>query len=219
MRICECLADRSWAERDCQTEHRARLEKATARCFIWSFHRVLALSSLGFFGLCGHRLNPFCCGCWARLAERSKRSTDLFGEELRLFPRRKVPAFLDLVVMDEFGIRPLCPTPRGLILLARKDAHGYRNGDALGVEKAAFIFPVETRRRDSRVRQPITRDVVEELVTREFARGARGPVQSRGDRRGRLAFSIIVVEKPGGQADGESAMPYNVCGRDAMYLA
>src|SRR5438093_3447871 len=84
----------------CQTEHRARLEKATARCFIWSFHR----------------LNPFCCGCWARLAERSKRSTDLFGEELRLFPRRKVPAFLDLVVMDEFGICPLCPTPRGLIL-------------------------------------------------------------------------------------------------------
>ena len=104
--------------------------------------------------------------------------------------------------MDEFGIRPLCPTPRGLVLLARKDAHGNRNGDALGVEKATLIFPIETRRRDPRVRQPIERDVVEDLVTRQFARGARGPVQSRGDRRGRLAVSIIVVEEPGGQADG-----------------
>jgi hypothetical protein len=30
---------------------------------------------------------------------------------LRLFPGRKVPAFLNLVVMDKFGIRALGPTP------------------------------------------------------------------------------------------------------------
>src|SRR6185437_7980334 len=104
--------------------------------------------------------------------------------------------------MDEFGVRALGPTPRGLILLARKNAYSHRNGDALGVEKAALVLPIETRRRDPRVCQPIKRDVVEDLVTRQFAGGARGPIQSRGDRRGRLAISIIVVEKPGGQADG-----------------
>ena len=113
-----------------------------------------------------------------------------------------MPAFVDLVVVDELGIRPLCPTPRRLILLAGKDAHGHRDGDALGVEKAALVFPIETRRRDPRVRQPVERDVVEDLVARQFARGARGPVQSRGDRRRRLAVSVIVVEQPGGQADG-----------------
>ena len=118
------------------------------------------------------------------------------------FPGREVAALVELVVMDELGIRPLCPAPRGLILLARKDAHGHRDGDALGVEEAALVLPIETRRRDPRVRQPIERDVVEDLVTRQFARGARGPVQSRGDRRCRLAVSIIVVEEPGGQADG-----------------
>ena len=87
-------------------------------------------------------------------------------------------------------------------MLARKDAHSDRDGDTLGVEEATLVFPIETRRRDPRVRQPIKRDVVEDLLTRQFARGARGPVQSRYDRRGRLAVSIIVVEKPSGQADG-----------------
>ena len=93
-----------------------------------------------------------------------------------LLPGRKVPAFVDLVVVDELGIRPLCPTPRGFILLARKDAHGNRNRDALGVEEAALVFPIETRRRDSRIRQPVKRDVVEDLVTRQFSDGARRPV-------------------------------------------
>ena len=121
--------------------------------------------------------------------------------------------------MDELGIRSLGPAPRSLILLAGEDGHRYRNGHALGVEKATLVFPIETRRRNPGVRQPVERDVVEDLVTRQLARGARCPVQSRDDRRGRLAVGIVVVEKPSGQADGESAMPYKVCGRAAMYLA
>ena len=138
--------------------------------------------------------------CWS-LRSGLKAARTSSREELRLLPGRKVPALVDLVVVDEFGIRPLRPTPRGLILLARKDAHGNRNGDALGVEEAALVFPIETRRRDPGVRQPVKRDVVEDLVTRQFAGGARRPVQGRGDRRGRLAVSVIVVEKPSGQAD------------------
>ena len=39
-------------------------------------------------------------------------------------------------------------------------------------------------------------------VPGQSARGGRGPVQRRGDRRGRLAAGIVVVEKPGCQADG-----------------
>jgi hypothetical protein len=46
-----------------------------------------------------------------------------------------VPAPVNLVVVDEFVIRPLCPTSRGLIVLAGKDAHGSRDGDVGGVVK------------------------------------------------------------------------------------
>jgi hypothetical protein len=65
-------------------------------------------------------------------------------EQLGLLPRREVTALVNLVVIDELWICLLCPTPRGLILLAGKNTHCHRNGDALGVEKATLIFPVET---------------------------------------------------------------------------
>src|SRR5215218_6077439 len=132
-----------------------------------------------------------------QLAKRPECGSDFFREQLRLLPRGEVAALVDLVEVDQVGVGLLCPAARGLILLAGKDAHGYRNGDALGVEEATTIFPIQTRRRDPRSRQPIKRDVVEDLLTRQFAGGARGPVQGLGDRRGRLAVSIVVVEKPG----------------------
>jgi hypothetical protein len=50
------------------------------------------------------------------LAERLEGRAELLGEELRLFPRREVAAFVERVVVDEFGIRPLGPTPLGLNL-------------------------------------------------------------------------------------------------------
>jgi hypothetical protein len=40
---------------------------------------------------------------WTRLAERSKRGTDLFREKLWLLPGREVPSFGEPVVIDEFG--------------------------------------------------------------------------------------------------------------------
>src|SRR5262249_33636476 len=69
-----------------------------------------------------------------RLAQRPERRSDFGGEKLRLFPRREVAALVNLVVVDKFGICALCPTPRGLILLAGKDSYGHRNGDTFGVE-------------------------------------------------------------------------------------
>ena len=38
--------------------------------------------------------------CAPRFAERPERRADLLSEELRLFPGRKVPAFVELVVVD-----------------------------------------------------------------------------------------------------------------------
>jgi hypothetical protein len=70
---------------------------------------------------------------------------------LRLFKGCRVSAFLNLVVTDEFGLCPLCPTPRGWIELVRKDAHGNRDGDAFGIEIPEFtpILPIETGARNS----------------------------------------------------------------------
>jgi hypothetical protein len=109
---------------------------------------------------------------------------------------------IDFVEVHEVRLGLLRPAARRLVLLAGKDGHGNRDQDALGVEEATPVLPIETGRRDPRVRQPIQRDVVEDLVTGQFAGGAGGPVQRRGDGRGRLAVGIVVVQQPGGQADG-----------------
>ena len=71
--------------------------------------------------------------------------------------------------MDQFGIRLLCPAPRSWIEFVREDAHGNRDGDAFGIEKAEFapILPIETGAGKRRVRQPGDRDVVEDVVARE----------------------------------------------------
>jgi len=50
-----------------------------------------------------------------------------------------VPAFVERVVIDELVVRPLCPTPRRFIVLARKDAYSSRDGDVDGVVKADLI--------------------------------------------------------------------------------
>jgi hypothetical protein len=65
-----------------------------------------------------------------------------------------VPAFVNLVLIDEFLIRSLCPTPRGLIVLARKHAHGSRDGDVGGVVKVDVKFPIEASRAASGARVP-----------------------------------------------------------------
>ena len=78
-----------------------------------------------------------------------------------------MPAFVELVVMDEFGIRPLRPAPRGWIELVGKDAHGNRDGDVLGVEIGELVLPIETSRGNRRVRQPEESDVVEDVVSRQ----------------------------------------------------
>src|SRR3954462_6154313 len=75
--------------------------------------------------------------------QRSESGSQLLTEDLRLFPRREVPALRQLVVMDELGIGPLRPTPRSLVDLLRKDTYGSRNGDAEVIEEGALVFRIE----------------------------------------------------------------------------
>ena len=117
---------------------------------------------------------------------------------MRLFPSRKVPAFVELVVVDEIGIRLLCPTPRGLIELIREGAHGNRHGDVLDGGPAALVLPVQAPRRDARVRQPEQGDVVEDVVTRQ---ASFEPVDEGGGDQ-RLVADRVVVDQPGRQGDG-----------------
>jgi len=67
------------------------------------------------------------------LAKRFECRAKFRRKKLGLLPRSEVAAFVERVVIDQFVIRPICPTPRGLIDLARKDAHGSRDGDVDGV--------------------------------------------------------------------------------------
>ena len=103
------------------------------------------------------------------------------------------------------SIRPLCPTSRGLIVLAGKDAHSSWDGDIGCVIKIEVKFPIETSRRNRRVRQPVECEVVEYIVSCQVTCGVsidRAPEHGRGHRRRRLAITVTVVKEPSGQADG-----------------
>src|SRR4051794_31420601 len=110
---------------------------------------------------------------WAstKLPERFERLAHLLAEDLRLFPGREVAAFFEAVVVNQFGIRLLCPAPGGCVDLVGEGADGNRDLDAHGVEEAARrmvrVVPIELRRGDRGVRQPIERDVVEDVVSRQ----------------------------------------------------
>src|SRR5258705_5416950 len=124
-----------------------------------------------------------------------------FGNEIpRLLPRREVPAFGKLVVVDELGIGLLGPALGGRVDLVREYAHGDRDLEAADVEEASLGhlpgIPVETSRRDRGVRQPVHRDVVEDVVSREtFLLSVEDALDERVALR-------VVIQDPRGQADG-----------------
>src|SRR5215213_5040913 len=145
------------------------------------------------------------------LPQRLEPYAHLIHQKLRLFPRRKVPALVELVVVDEVGIRPLGPAARGLILLVRKNAYRNRDGDVLGAKvDLREPLPIKTPRRDCCVRQPEQRDVVEHIVP---GMPVGSPSKARAmSRKLTGSWSSSQAATP----MGESAMPYSVCGCDAM---
>src|ERR1700683_4518865 len=103
------------------------------------------------------------------LAQRFERLSHFCGEERRLFPSGEMTSLGGPVVVNEFGIGPLRPAFRRLIDLVRKSAHANRDREASDVEETTSGrnlrgVPVEARRGDPGVGQPIERDVVEYVV-------------------------------------------------------
>jgi hypothetical protein len=116
-----------------------------------------------------------------------------------------VPAFVNLVVINKFVIRSPRPTSRGLIVLAGKDAHSSWDRDVGRVIKIEVKFPIETSRRNRRVRQPVECEVVEYIVSCQVTCGVsinRAPEYCRSDRCRGLAITVTVVKEPSCQADG-----------------
>src|SRR5713226_10604559 len=103
--------------------------------------------------------------------------------------------------MDEIGVRSLYPTPRGGVDLIGINADGNRDGDVLRGEKGKLVFPIQTSRRDRRVGQPVEGDVVENVISGK-ALGLAGK-----DARHECLTGLVVVEHPGGQADGRVRNP------------
>ena len=145
--------------------------------------------------------------CQLRLAQRLECGAEFCCKKFWLLPGREVSALVELVVIYEFGIRLLCPTPRCLIELVRKDAHGNRDGDALDGEKGELVLPVETSRRNRSVSQPVKRDIVEDIVSRKaFGVSVKG-------MRDQLQTTRVMVSIQAAKPTGESASPFSVCGR------
>ena len=112
-------------------------------------------------------------------------------------------AAVDLVEVREAGVGRLGPAARGSPDLAGErreaDRHGRRRGGLAGRERAGSpVIPVVPGRRGSGARQPVQRDVVEDVVPGEVA--SRLAVD---EGAGDLVVAVrVVVEQPGRQGDG-----------------
>src|SRR5437762_11329313 len=86
------------------------------------------------------------------LVQRFDRRTQLGREDFRLFPRRKVAAFVEFVIMDKLRVSLLSPAPWSLVELVWERAHRDRNDDVFRSKEGELAFPIQARRRDSRIR-------------------------------------------------------------------
>src|SRR5271170_5659186 len=110
-----------------------------------------------------------------------------------------MPAFVELVVMDEFGICLLCPTLRRWIELIGKDAYRHRNGDAFDTEERNLrseVLPIETRPGNKAIRQPGKRDIVQHIIS---CKAFGLPVERTRDH---CQTTRVVIEKVTGYTDG-----------------
>src|SRR5215469_7907356 len=112
----------------------------------------------------------------SRSAKRPERGPDLGSEQLGLFPGGEVAAPVGLVEIGEGGVRQLDPAARCSEDLAGERGEADRELDlrrslprrqSLG----SSALPVRSGRRGPGARQPVQRDVVEDVVPGEIARG------------------------------------------------
>src|SRR4051794_23456248 len=135
-----------------------------------------------------------------RSADRPEGGPHLLAEDFRLLPGREVSALVDLVEVDDVGVARLDPAAWCPPDLARerreaeRDRRGWQRLSARG-GIGPVRLPVRPGRRRAGAGQPVERDVVEDLVAREVA---RGPPVDKGARD--LAVGVrVVVDHPGGE--------------------
>ena len=112
-----------------------------------------------------------------------------------MLPGRKVSAFWEAVIVNKPGIRFRGPALRCGVDLIRKDADANRDGNVFRGKEVELVFPLQTSRRNRGVREPIERDIVEDVVSRK-------PLRLSGKHAcdKRLAAGVV-IEHPRGEAD------------------
>ena len=95
--------------------------------------------------------------------QHRERGAQLTHEQIRLFEGGEVTAAVELVPVPDVGVLARRPPPAGTDDLVRVDAAAGRHRDEPLAELAEAL-PVEPRRRCRRRREPVHRDVVEQLV-------------------------------------------------------
>src|SRR5918995_196691 len=140
-----------------------------------------------------------------RLTQRGECGSHLLREELGLFPSGEVAAPIDLVEVADVGVDCIDPAARGPPDLAREGAEADRNRDLQrslpgrqGCRQGSSVLPVRPGRRGAGARQPVQRDVVDNVLPGEIACGLAVDEGARD-----LVVAVrVVVEQPGGQGDG-----------------
>src|SRR6266478_7624341 len=111
-----------------------------------------------------------------RLAHRLEGRPQLLAEQLGLFPRGEVAALVGLVVVGDVGVALIDPASRRSPDLAGETGEADRKLDRRrrlpgGTGGGLCALPVLPSRRGTSARQPVQRDVVEDVVPGEVARG------------------------------------------------
>jgi hypothetical protein len=116
-----------------------------------------------------------------------------------------VSALVHLVEVAEVGVGVLDPAARGPPDLAGEGGEAHRNRDlrrslagGACLSQGFSVLPVRPGRRRPGPRQPVQRDVVEDVLSREIARGL--PVEEGA--RDLVVAVRVVVEHPGRQGHG-----------------
>src|SRR5215211_5580988 len=139
------------------------------------------------------------------LPKRPEGRPDFLGEQLGLLPGGEVAAPVDLVEVGDSGENHLDPAARGSPELAGKRREADRNRDRrrslagrTGCGLGPSTLPEPPGGRGAGARQPVQRDVVDDVVPGEVAHGL-----AVDERAGDLVVAVrVVVEQPGGQGDG-----------------
>ena len=127
--------------------------------------------------------------------QRTETCAKVVHDRPRLLPSGKVAAFRVPLIVDQLGVGLFGPTPRGRTYFIREHTHDRGDDDAFRCKEGELVLPIEARRRNTRVRQPVERDVVENVVPRK-ALGLT--VEDTCDQ---LIAPNVVVEDPGREAD------------------